>query len=620
MPAEVSPHIAPGALLAERYRVLRSLGGGGMAEVFLAEDAILARLVAVKVLRAQLAGDEQFVERFRREAQAAAALGHPNIVAVYDRGVAGDVSFIVMEYVRGETLKERVRRGGRLEPEEAVGIALQVLAGLQFAHERHIVHRDVTAQNVLIDASGAVKIADFGIARVGSSGLTTTGVRMGTVQYVSPEQARGEPADERADLYSLGVILYEMLAGRLPFTADNDVALALKHANEMPPGPGAMVSGLPPELDRITLKALAKSPDERYQTAAQFAADLRRLQRSGTWPEAGAGAATGDGGGMAGGGAIAGAAAAAIAPEAPPHGTAGVQPTRVTAAEPTKFVDAQPTRVAHEQPTRVMAHEQATVVAAAAGPAAPDAAPTRVVSTAAAARRAARRRRRVTTTIVVMLLAALAVGGFVLYRTFFSPLDTVPGVVGRTKGAAVGALKKDGFTVALHDAFSDKYADGYVVRQTPAAGSGLADGGKVHLWIRTGPVHVKLPDLTGQSPDQVEALLARYDLAAQRKRGASRRVETGLVYRQRPSAGSTVARGDAVAYWVSTGMPKKLVPDVVGSSYGSAKADLEDAGFGVSTKTAIAFGEIPGTVVEQEPAAGTKAREGSVVTIWVALL
>jgi len=609
MPAEVSPHIAPGLLLAERYRVLRSLGGGGMAEVFLAEDDILARLVAVKVLRAQLAGDEQFVERFRREAQAAAALGHPNIVAIYDRGVAGDVSFIVMEYVRGETLKERVRRDGRLEPQEAVEIALQVLAGLQFAHERHIVHRDVTAQNVLIDAGRAVKIADFGIARVGTSGLTTTGVRMGTVQYVSPEQARGEPADERADLYSLGVILYEMLTGRLPFTADNDVALALKHANEMPPGPAAMVSGLPSELDRITLKALAKDPDERYQTAAQFAGDLRRLQRSAAWSGAAAGAA---------GGAMGGAAAPPIAPEAPPSGTAAPSPTRVFDAEPTRLVGPGPTRVIDAEPTRG-ARAEPTAGGTPATTAA-DSAPTRVVGTTAAARRAARRRRRVTAVIVALLLAALAVGGFVLYRTFFNPLDTVPGVVGRTKAAAVDAVKNDGFSVALHNAFSDKYADGYVVRQTPAGGSGLADGGKVHLWIRVGPVHTQLPDFTGRSPDEVKAQLARYGLVPQGKHGTSRRVEAGLVYRQRPAAGATVARGDTVAYWVSTGMPKKPVPDVVGSSYGSAKADLEDAGFSVDTKTSIGLGEIPGTVVEQDPAAGTKAREGSVVTIWIALL
>ncbi|HJW74805.1 MAG TPA: protein kinase, partial [Thermoleophilia bacterium] len=316
MPADVGSRMAAGYLIAGRYRVLRALGGGGMADVFLAEDTALARLVAVKVLHGNLARNEQYVERFRREAQAAAALGHPNIVAIYDRGTADDVSFIVMEYVRGETLKERIRRGGRIRPEEAVEVALRLLDGLRFAHERHIVHRDVKAQNVLVDGAGTVKIADFGIARVGSSGLTDTGARMGTVQYVSPEQARGVPADERSDLYSLGVILYEMLSGRLPFAAENDVALALKHASEPPPALASVVPGLPVELDRITARALAKDPETRYQTAAEFASDLRRLRRNGEQPATAAGtsAVAGASAGIAGASAAAGTEGATATP------------------------------------------------------------------------------------------------------------------------------------------------------------------------------------------------------------------------------------------------------------------------------------------------------------------
>ena len=244
MPADVSPHIAPGALLAERYRVLRSLGGGGMAEVFLAEDDALARLVAVKVLRPQLADDEQFVERFRREAQAAAALGHPNIVAVYDRGTARKTcrssSWSTCAARRSRSACGAAAGSSRRRPWGSPCRCSPACSSLTSGTSCTATSRRRTCSST---ATGAVKIADFGIARVGTSGLTTTGVRMGTVQYVSPEQARGEPTDERTDLYSLGVILYEMLTGRLPFTADNDVALALKHANEMPPGPAALASG-----------------------------------------------------------------------------------------------------------------------------------------------------------------------------------------------------------------------------------------------------------------------------------------------------------------------------------------------------------------------------------------
>jgi beta-lactam-binding protein with PASTA domain len=634
MPAELSSHTGAGRLLAGRYRVLRSLGGGGMADVILAEDETLARLVAVKILRPQLAGDEQFVERFRREAQAAASLGHPNIVGIYDRGSADGFSYIVMEYVRGETLKERLRRQGRLAPEEAVVIALQVLAGLRFAHERHVVHRDVTAQNILIDGSGTVKIADFGIARVGASGLTNTGARMGTVQYVSPEQAKGEPTDERSDLYSFGVIFFEMLTGRLPFTGESDLAVALKHTDEPPPRLASLVAGLSPELERITLKALAKDPDQRYQTAAQLTSDLRRWHEGASWggesaavDERPRGEAAAAANAVRAGNTMGTSVAPGAAGSAPVAGVA-VEPTRVLAVEPTQIVDAAPTRVigpeapAGDASTHVVPDGQTLVARAVptrvVAPAR-DEAPTRVVGAASAARRAARRHRLVTL-LVVTLLAALALGGYVAYRTYFSPLATVPKVVGQTEKAAVAALKKDGFSVARHDAFSDKYADGYVVRQTPASGSGLADGGKVHLWIRSGPVHVRLPNFRGRSPEQVKSFLARYDIGGHRRSGASRRVAAGLVYRQSPAPGATVARGDDALYWVSTGMPQKPVPDVLGASLGTAKADLEDAGFSVSVKTAIGFGEVPGTVVDQEPLAGATAREGTVVTIWVALL
>jgi serine/threonine protein kinase len=263
------------APLDGRYRPTRRIGGGGMADVYLAEDLVLGRLVAVKVLRRELALDAQFVERFDTEARAAASLSHPNIVAIHDRGRSGELRYIVMEYVPGETLKQRVRRVGALPCREAVAIAVDILGALQAAHDRGIVHRDVTAQNVLLGDDGRVRVADFGIARIGASSLTKTGMTLGTSLYLSPEQARGVVADARSDVYGAGVVLYEMLTGRVPFVGDTEVAIAWQHVHEAPPRPCELQASVPEALEAVVLRALAKDPSERFQTAAGFAAALR---------------------------------------------------------------------------------------------------------------------------------------------------------------------------------------------------------------------------------------------------------------------------------------------------------------------------------------------------------
>ena len=250
-----------------------------MADVYLAEDERLGRQVAVKVLKARLAADAEFVERFRIEAQAAASLNHPSIVAVYDRGTAEGTTYIAMEYVRGETLKQRLRRDGALPPDEAVPIALAVLSALGAAHARAIVHRDVTSYNVMLDEGGRVVVTDFGIARMGDSALTRTGAMMGTSSYLSPEQAQGRTADERSDLYSLGVVLYEMLTGRVPFRGETDVAVAMQHVSTAPPNPRTLAPGVSEALAAVAMRALSKNPDDRYQTAEEFAAALRKARR-----------------------------------------------------------------------------------------------------------------------------------------------------------------------------------------------------------------------------------------------------------------------------------------------------------------------------------------------------
>jgi len=268
----------PPKRLGERYDVLASAGAGGMAQVYRGTDTVLNRTVAIKVLGPQYAQDEGFVERFRREAQAAARLNHPNVVSVFDTGSDGPVHYIVMEYVAGRTLAEVLKAEGHLMPERAAEIAAQVATALSFAHAAGIVHRDVKPGNIMITPSGEVKVMDFGIARAASSEpLTQTATVLGTASYLSPEQAQGGAVDARSDIYSLGVVLYESLTGAPPFQADSPVAVAYKHVQEQPVPPSQVVPGIPPDIEAIVLKAMAKNPANRYATAAEMSEDLERF-------------------------------------------------------------------------------------------------------------------------------------------------------------------------------------------------------------------------------------------------------------------------------------------------------------------------------------------------------
>ncbi|CAN5843118.1 Stk1 family PASTA domain-containing Ser/Thr kinase [soil metagenome] len=275
-----------------RYSVTRTLGGGGMARVYLAHDEVLGRDVALKILRDQYAEDAEFAERFKREARSAASLSHPNIVSVYDRGVAEDgTSYIAMEHVAGGSLKERISQEGHLAPESAASIALQITDALEAAHERGVIHRDIKPHNVLLTPTGDVKVADFGIARAASStSISHTSLVLGTASYMSPEQAMGQSVDPRSDLYSLGVVLYEMLTGELPYNADNPVAVSMKHVNESLVPARELNPKIPQGMDAIVTKLLSKEPDARYESASELAGDLRRV-RDGMGPMA-AGAAS----------------------------------------------------------------------------------------------------------------------------------------------------------------------------------------------------------------------------------------------------------------------------------------------------------------------------------------
>jgi serine/threonine protein kinase len=256
-----------GTLFADRYRLERKLGSGGMADVWLAEDQELGRHVAVKILHERYANDEQFVERFRREATHAAGLSHPNIVSIYDRGVAGGSYYIVMEYIEGRTLKELIVTRGPCPVPVAISYTRQILAALRYAHKNGIIHRDIKPHNVIVDREGRVKVADFGIARAGASEMTEAGSIVGTAQYLSPEQARGAPVDESSDLYSTGIVLYELLTGAVPFTGETPVEIAMKHLSQTPEAPSALRPEIPRYLDLVVLRALAKEPNDRYRSA-----------------------------------------------------------------------------------------------------------------------------------------------------------------------------------------------------------------------------------------------------------------------------------------------------------------------------------------------------------------
>src|SRR6186997_2715490 len=259
-----------------RYQIVRRLGAGGMANVYLAEDAELGRRVAIKILNERYANDDLFIERFRREAKSAAALSHPNIVSVYDRGEAEGTYYIAMEVIEGRSLKELIMTRGPLPIPQALAYTHEMLEALRFAHRHGIIHRDIKPHNILIGER--LKVTDFGIARAGASQMTEAGSIMGTAQYLSPEQARGAPVTASSDLYSVGIVLYEMLTGKVPFTGDSAIEIAMKHLNEAPKPPSKIRPEIPEELDQVVLRALSKNPEDRYQTAEEFAEDLHRVE------------------------------------------------------------------------------------------------------------------------------------------------------------------------------------------------------------------------------------------------------------------------------------------------------------------------------------------------------
>jgi serine/threonine-protein kinase len=542
-----------------RYRILRKLGTGGMANVYLAEDQELGRRVAIKILDERHASDEQFVERFRREAKNAAGLSHANIVSIYDRGQAEGTYYIAMEYLDGRTLKELLVQYGPPPIRIAIGYVRQILTALAFAHKNGLVHRDIKPHNVIVDGSGHVKVTDFGIARSGTSQMTEAGSIIGTAQYLSPEQARGAPVDQRSDLYSIGVLLYELLTGSVPFTGDTPVEIAMKHLSAVPEPPSHERPEIPRGLDLVVIRALAKDPEERYQTAEEMDADLARIER-----------------GMRPSDETADAATAVLA-------GSGIDDTAIRRM-PTVTASAYraPPYASFEEPVR--------------------------------------RRPKWPWLLALLLLVAAGIGGWYAYKEIDKQLNAnapvrVPLVEGLIEPLARQRIVSAGLTADVKRQFNGRTAPGHVFNQSPAAGQKDAKGNTVTLYVSKGVALVTVPDVKGESKasaeDQLRGLSLHWTEFPVHSTQAA-----GAVVAQNPAAGSKLRRGQSVRLNISSGPQPVIVPRVLGQAYVQASTTLQQDGFKVA-RNDVDSNQPKGYVVDQTPAANSSVPQGSTVTLDV---
>ncbi|MFF5518592.1 Stk1 family PASTA domain-containing Ser/Thr kinase [Streptomyces coeruleorubidus] len=525
--------------LGGRYELGQVLGRGGMAEVYLAHDTRLGRTVAVKTLRADLARDPSFQARFRREAQSAASLNHPAIVAVYDTGedyIDGvSIPYIVMEYVEGSTLRELLHSGRKLLPERSMEMTIGILQGLEYAHRNGIVHRDIKPANVMLTRNGQVKVMDFGIARaMGDSGMTMTQTAavIGTAQYLSPEQAKGEQVDARSDLYSTGCLLYELLTVRPPFVGDSPVAVAYQHVREEPQAPSVFDPEITPEMDAIVLKALVKDPDYRYQSADEMRADIEACL---------------DG-----------------------------QPVAATAAMGAAGYGGYP----DDQPTTALRADSGAGATSMLPPMNPDDGgygyddrPDR--------RRQQQRKSNTSTILLVVAGILVLVGAILIGRWAFSGNDVandtvdVPNLVGQTLDDAKRLAVNSDLKLSTTEKPCENQSKGKVCNQTPEYPTKVKKNSTVEVVVSTGAPKVSVPSVTGLSLDEAKEKLedGKYELQVETETRTSPE-DPGTVLEQNPTTGEEVEKGSTITLTVAKAEEKATVPDVVGQSCDAAKAQM----------------------------------------------
>jgi beta-lactam-binding protein with PASTA domain/predicted Ser/Thr protein kinase len=561
-------------LLSERYELGEVLGYGGMSEVHRGLDTRLGRDVAVKVLRADLARDPQFQMRFRREAQNAAALNHPAIVAVYDTGEVhsdfGPLPYIVMEYVDGQTLREIVKTTGPMSQHRVIEVMADVCAALDFSHRHSIIHRDVKPANIMITRGGAVKVMDFGIARALGEGqnVTQTAAVIGTAQYLSPEQARGEAVDARSDVYAAGCVLFELLTGEPPFTGDTPVAVAYQHVREEPRRPSERNPAVPGTLDAVVLKALSKNPLNRYQSAAEMRSDLVRV-RNGQNPLA-------------------------------PLVMSDDERTALLAAGPATGATRRSTTGRHAVP--------------------PPAAGYDYYDDEAQPRRGTGR----TIGIAAAVLIALGLIGFVVYQVFLRPPPApaqvpVPAVAGLSQQDAINQIIAAGLRPgAVNKVESTVDNIDKVISTDPPTGQPVNERSTVAIAVGNGPASVRVPNLEGMTLAQAQQLLEQNGLALgpQTQEETDNAGEVGRIIRSSPRAGDDAAGRSPVAVVVGAQRTTVPVPDVRGRSADDAQTALQQAGFQVQVQQVDGTGD-QGDVVGTNPPAGTKVAPNSQVVLQV---
>jgi eukaryotic-like serine/threonine-protein kinase len=610
--------VAENAVVDGRYRITSRIGSGGMADVYCAHDEHLGRDIALKVLHRRFAQDQEFVERFRREASAAAGLQHPNVVNVFDRGEFDGTYYIAMEFLRGRTLKELILQEAPLDQMRALDICVQILRAAGFGHRRGVIHRDFKPQNVIVDDEGGVKVTDFGIARAGASEITETGSIMGTAQYLSPEQAQGTAAEQSSDLYSIGVMLYEMLTGQLPFDGDSAVAVALRHLTEPPPPVHQLRPDVHPALEAVVNQALAKDPRQRFQDADGFIAALEHVR-----PQLQAmheGQDTADW--------------AAMTAVAPPTGyyphpyETMIAPAPYPPAEERRgrrrmwpWITLALLLLALGVGAFLLVGEQNKV-----------AVPGVIGAPASQARTLLEQRgfqvdvqRQKSTQPIDQVIqqdpgpgAKVAKGSTVTLTVSDGPPDAViPDVADLPLKVALAQLRKKGFVPDINPKASDTVQKNFVISTTPAGGTLLAQGERVRVDVSSGVQKFAAPNVLGLDQDAAERALQDKDLVPVVVEQESDQAE-GKVFQQAPVAGTQVAAGDRVTITVSKGPGAVAVPDVVGLTRGDARGELQSAGFNVQVKTRSSTDPADDDIVlDQRPGHGTQLKKGRTVVIYV---